>query len=180
LPCETLAVGLPLLRSAFLVVIRCAFATFSTPAQGECIAFSDALKRIGANRCVTGNVLHVKLGNGGVHFFDFCEDFRVCPFTVVVFPRDLKQVGDVRRLEGRQIEIEGEVKGYDGRAEIILRRPGQLRGDAAHIPPLPKEYDVQRQGKYSAGTMRLSSAKPKKQSPSMSIEDPTGVDNPAD
>jgi len=39
---------------------------------------------------------------------------------------------------------------------------------------------VQRQGKYSAGTMRLSSAKPKKQSPSMSIEDPTGVDNPAD
>lgn len=163
----------------------CAFTFFSTPAQGQCIPFSDAQKHIGANRCVSGKVLHVKLGNGGVHFFDFCEDFRLCPFTVVVFPRDLKQVGDVRRLEGRQIEIEGEVKGYDGRAEIILRRPGQLRGDAAHIPPLPKEYDVERQGKYSAGTMRLpkqskSAGKPKKQSPSMSIEDPSDSDHPAD
>src|SRR5215469_4483326 len=52
--------------------------------------------------------------------------FRLCPFTVVVFPGALRQVGDVRRLEGRQIE--GEVKGYDGRAEIILKRPGQLHG----------------------------------------------------
>jgi hypothetical protein len=159
--------------------------SLSTPARGQCVPFSDAQKHIGANRCVTGKVLHVKLGNGGVHFFDFCEDFRVCPFTVVVFPRDLKQVGDVRRLEGRQIEIEGKVKGYDGRAEIILRRPGQLRGEAGHIPPLPKEYDVERQGKYSAGTMRMpkrskSAAKPKKQSPSMSIEDPSGVDNAPD
>jgi hypothetical protein len=83
----------------------------------QCVPYHEAQKHIGATRCVSGKVLHVKLGNGGVHFFDFCEDFRVCPFTGVVFPRDLKQVGDVRRLEGRQIEVEGEVKGYDGRAD---------------------------------------------------------------
>jgi hypothetical protein len=126
---------------------------------------------------VSGKVLHVKLGNGGVHFFDVCEDFRVCRFTVVVFPSDLKRVGDVRRLEGRLIEIEGEVKGYDGRAEIILSRLSQLRGDAAHIPPLPKDYDVERHGKYSAGSMRFpkpaKTSKPKKQSPPISLEDPS-------
>ena len=66
---------------------------------------------------------------------------------VVVFPSDLKQVGDVRQLQGKVIEIEGELKGYDGRAEIVLRRLSQLRGDAARIPPLPKEYDVERHGK---------------------------------
>ena len=120
-------------------------------AASSCVPFADAQKHIGANRCITGKVLQVKLGNGGVHFFDFCEDFRVCPFTVVVFPSDLKRVGDVRQLQGKQIEIEGEVKGYDGRAEIILQRPGQLRGDAAHIPPLPREYDVERHGKFSPG-----------------------------
>ena len=57
--------------------------------------------------------LHVKQGNGGVHFFDFCENYRVCPFTVVVFPSNLKQVGDIRHLQGKQIEIEDDVKGYD-------------------------------------------------------------------
>jgi len=84
-----------------------------------------------------------------VHFFDFCEDYRLCPSTVVVFPGVLKRIGDIRRLQGRQIEIDGEVKGYDGRASSFLRRVSQLRGDAARIPPLPKEHDVERKGRYS-------------------------------
>lgn len=147
-------------------------------AASSCIPFSDAQKYIGATRCITGKVLQVKLGNGGVHFFDFCEDFRVCPFTVVVFPSDLNHVGDVRQLKGKQIEIEGEVKGYNGRAEIVLRRLGQLRGDAAHIPPLPKEFDVERRGKFSAGRFShpkaaKKSSSRKKQSPPVSLEDPS-------
>jgi hypothetical protein len=47
-----------------------------------------------------------------------------CPFTVVVFPSGLKDVGDVRRLAGRSIEIRADLKLYDGRAEIILNRIG--------------------------------------------------------
>ncbi len=129
-------------------------------AATDCIPFSEAHKHIGATRCVSGKILRVQRGNGGVHFFDFCEDYRVCPFTVVVFPSDLKRIGDLRQLQGRQIEIEGTVKEYDGRAEIILSRLGQLRGDAAKIPPLPKEYDAERHGNYSAG--KFSRAKPPK------------------
>jgi hypothetical protein len=129
----------------------------------------EAGEHIGAHRCVTGKVLHVKRGERGVHFFGFRADYRTCPFTVVVFASDLKQVGDVQQLEGRQIEIEGEIKSYDGRAEIVLQRVSQLRRDAARIPPLPKEYDVERHGKYSAGTFRYpkqsKSASRKKQSP---------------
>jgi len=106
------------------------------------------------------------------------------PFTVAVFASDLKQVGDVRRLEGRQIEIDGEIKSYDGRAEIILSRSSQLRGDAAHIPPLPKDYDVERHGKYSAGTFRYpkqaKSASRKKQSPPVSLQEPSLPESPTD
>ena len=127
----------------------------------------------------------MKFGTGGVHFLDFCEDFRVCPFTVVVFPGDLKRVGDVRQLQGKQIEIEGEVKGYDGRAEIVLQGLGQLRGDAAHIPPLPKEYDVERHGKYSAGRYShpkaaKKSSSHKKQSAPASLEDTSSPLSPTD
>ena len=99
---------------------------------------------------MTGKVLRVKIGNKGVHFVDFCEDHAACPFTVVVFPSDLKDVGDVRQLAGRTIEVNGAVKLYDGRPEIILKRISQLRGGAAMIPPLPKNYDVDNRGHYGA------------------------------
>jgi hypothetical protein len=84
-----------------------------------------------------------------------------CPFTVVVFGNDLKDVGDVRRLAGRSIEIRGAVKIYDGRPEIILRRISQIEGGAAMIPPLPKNYDVENRGHYSAGRL-YPTKKPKK------------------
>jgi len=175
---------LPSHLAVFLLLIAAWLVLCPTLGRAQCIRFEEAQKHIGANRCVSGKVLHVKLGNGGVHFFDFCEDFRLCPFTVVVFPGDLRQVGDVRRLEGRQIEIEGEVKGYDGRAEIILRRTSQLRGDAGRLPPVPKEYDVERHGRYSAGNLRFpkrtKTATPKKQSPPISIEDSSEMASPSD
>jgi hypothetical protein len=50
------------------------------------------------------------------------------------------------------IEIHGKVREYDGRAEIILEEYRQLGGAGARIPPLPKNYDVEKKGRYSAGT----------------------------
>jgi hypothetical protein len=147
----------------------------------ECISFQDARQHIGATRCVTGKVLRVEEGDKGVTYLDFCEDYRVCPFTVVVFRSDLSHVGDVRRLSGKTIEIHGDLKEYDGRAEIILSRPRQLAGDAALIPPLPKTYDVERKGRYSAGkfsrpkTSRKTA--PKRQSKPVGIEDPSDAQN---
>ena len=116
----------------------------------DCIAITEAKKHVGETRCVSGKVLRVKEGNRGVTFLDFCEDYRVCPFTVVVFPSNLKHVGDVRQLQGKVVEIHGPVKLYDGRAEIVLERAGQLTGDAGQIPPLPKGYDVEKKGRYNA------------------------------
>lgn len=161
----------------FLLVILCFGVHESARADSSCIPFSEARKHIGDIRCITGKVLRVQKGNGGVHFFDFCEDYRVCPFTVVVFPSDLKKIGDLRQLQGRQIEIEGMVKEYDGRAEIILKRLSQLHGDAAKIAPLPKDYDVERRGNYSAGKFRR--AKPSKTSKPKTQLPPMGADSMA-
>ena len=130
----------------------------------DCIPVQEASHHIGEVQCVTGKVLRIKVGIKGVHYVDFCEDQAACPFTVVVFPHDLKDVGDIRRLEGRTIEINGPVKMYDGRAEIIFNRISQLRGGAALIPPLPKNYDVEKQGHYSAGR-RFPSKKAAKTKP---------------
>jgi hypothetical protein len=126
---------------------------FSNLMRAECVSIDDAKNHVGETRCVTGKVFRVEQGDRGVHYLDFCEDHRVCPFTVVVFPRDLKSVGDIRQLQGRVIEIHGPVKEYDGRAEVILQEFRQLGGSGSHIPPLPKNYDVEQKGHYSAGKM---------------------------
>ena len=149
----------------------------------DCISFTEAGKHVGNTKCVRGRVVRVEQGNRGVHFIDFCEDFRNCPFTVVVFAGNLKHVGDVRQLVGREIEIQGPIKDYDGRAEIILERVSQLHGDAAHIAPLPKDYDVERKGRFSAGTMshpKGAKSPHKKQPPRVGIEDPSAPLTPTD
>jgi hypothetical protein len=71
----------------------------SSPAWSDCLSVAEARKHVGEVKCVTGTVVRVKQGARGAHFLDFCDDFRLCPFTVVVFLGDLKNVGDVRQLQ---------------------------------------------------------------------------------
>jgi hypothetical protein len=137
------------------------FALVSIANGSDCIPIHEAVQHVGENRCVSGKVVRVKVGPKGVHLLDFCEDQMACPFSVVVFAHDLKDVGDVRVLAGRTIEIKGPVKLYDGRAEIILSRIGQIAGGAAMIPRLPKNYDVENRGHFSAGRL-YPSKKPAK------------------
>jgi len=154
------APGCPAGRSpAVLCALKWCCLLLSIPAApllsaSDCLPIHEAHQHVGETKCVTGKVIRVKVGIKGVHYLDFCEDQLACPFTVVVFPSDLKDVGDIRRLAGRTIEVRGAVKLYDSRAEIILKRISQIAGGAALIPPLPKEYDVEKAGHYSAGRLR--------------------------
>lgn len=149
--------------------------------HADCIPITEARQHVGEEQCVTGKVLRIKHGSRGVTIFDFCEDFRVCPFTVVIFPHDLRGIGDVRQLQNRVIEIHGPVKEYDGRAEIVLQRLRQLSGEAARIPALPKNYDVENKGHYSAGTFSLPKpaykTSPKRQTAKLPIPVPNDSDS---
>src|SRR5207244_12846573 len=61
-------------------------------------------------------------------------------------------------VRGKNHRSPRSIKEYDGHPEIILKDPRQLRGEAARIPPLPKKFDVENKGRYSAG--KLSHPKP--------------------
>ena len=149
---------------------------FPALALAECIPFTEARAHIGETQCVTGMVYSIKSGAHGVTFFDFCEDFRVCPFTVVIFPGHLKDIGDVRQLKNRVVDIHGDLKEYDGRAEIVLEQVRQLGGAAALVPKWPRNYDVENKGHYSAGTFSLPKPahpkKAKKQPATLPVEMP--------
>lgn len=133
--------------------MRCAMLLFviSCVAAAECIPFTEAPQHLGESLCVKGKVVNIGQSRGGSRYLNFCDDYKTCAFSVVVFPSNLRDVGDVTELNGKEIEIYGKITTYRGRTEMILRDVKQLKGEAAKIPPLPKTYDVEKKGRYSAG-----------------------------
>ena len=63
-------------------------------ATSDCYPVGEASQHVGESKCITGKVLHVKDGPKGVQFIGVCEDRAACPFSVVVFASELKDVGD--------------------------------------------------------------------------------------
>ncbi len=120
-----------------LVAYRLGFRSGSAPlgarfpaaasGRGGCVDLLEAGSHVGEATCVSGRVLRVFTSSAGNTFFDFCPDYRKCPFASVIFASDHEKFGDLRGLEGRQVEIQGPIRTYQGRAEIIIRDPQQIR-----------------------------------------------------
>lgn len=111
----------------------------------------EAGRHVGETACVHGKILSVSATPAGTHLLQFCPEGRECGFSAVVFARDLRQVGDVRTLAGKEVDIKGQIKLYRGHPEVIVRDSRQLKGEAAKLPPVPKAYDVAKRGKFSPG-----------------------------
>jgi len=67
----------------------------------ECIPFTAAPKHVGTSKCITGKVVKVTRLDSGTTFLNFCEDYRTCPFQVVVFRSDLRHVGDWKAVASK-------------------------------------------------------------------------------
>lgn len=133
-----------------IVRLLCLLA-ISVSSLAACLPIEEAAKHVGETVCIRGRILKVAATPGGTHLLRFCEEGRECAFSAVVFPRDLRQVGDVRTLEGKEVEVHGHIRLYYGQPEVIVRDSRQLKGQAAKLPPIPKDYDVANRGKFSPG-----------------------------
>ena len=126
--CAAMAAGFLLDRS-IRGPNRARFVQFSSSGQPVhgCVDFRQASTLLGRNGCVTGQVLRAYTSQSGNTFLDFCQDYRSCPFTSVIFSSDRPRFGDLTGIEGRVVEIRGAITNYGGRAEIVVRDPGQIR-----------------------------------------------------
>jgi hypothetical protein len=97
------------------------------PRKTGCVDFRQASLHTGENGCVTGRVLRVFTSRSGNTFLDFCQNYRQCPFSTVIFGSDRPRFGNLSALEGREIEIVGQIVTYGGHAEIVLHDPKQIR-----------------------------------------------------
>ena len=92
-----------------------------------CVDIRNAGTLVGKSGCVAGLVLRVYSARTGNTFLDFCQDYRTCPFTSVIFASDKSKFGNLESLQGKRVEIRGDVIAYQGHAEIIIRDPQQVR-----------------------------------------------------
>ena len=94
----------------------------------DCLSIDEAPKHIGQMACVTGKVL--KVGETrATHYLDFCDDYRRCPFSVVIFKKDIKNPKLLEEFPGHTIRIYGPIQEYRGRPEIVLKLEQQLSGE---------------------------------------------------
>lgn len=95
--------------------------------SGPCVSFRDAESHAGENTCVTGYILRAYTSRSGNTFLDFCQDYRSCPFTSVVFASDRSKFGNLETLDGRRVELRGLISIYRNQAEIVVRDPSQIK-----------------------------------------------------
>ena len=152
-----------------------ALASLTPLAMANCLSPEDAAKHIGKTTCVAGTVTKITRGPKGVQYIDFCPQHERCGFYGVVFASDLRDVGDIRTLPGKKVELHGQIREYESQAEIIVSDARQLHGAA--LPPVPKQYDVEQRGRVSAGTFKAAkqpkASKRKRRVASSTIEVPS-------
>jgi len=93
----------------------------------NCINFTEAPNYIGETKCIIGKVNDVFISEKGNIFLNFCSNYKTCPFTAVIFSSDADKFSNPRQFKGKTVEITGLIKTYQGRPEIILNAPNQIK-----------------------------------------------------
>ena len=93
----------------------------------KCINYTEAGKHIGESGCVTGKVDYVYTSSKGNNFLNFCPNYKTCPFSAVIFNSDAYKFSNIKGYGGKTVEITGLIKTYEGRAEIIINDPSQIK-----------------------------------------------------
>lgn len=98
-----------------------------TQQTGSAIDFREASNHIGEYATVRGRVDNVFTSSKGNTFLNFCPNYRSCPFSATIFNSDSYKFGNLKQYQGRTVEITGLIKTYQGRAEIIINDPSQIK-----------------------------------------------------
>jgi endonuclease YncB( thermonuclease family) len=127
--CVTLIVAAVLIAASFLLA-----KTDPPPQSAKHLDYTEAPNHVGEYACVSGKIDHVYTSQRGTVFLDFCPDYKTCPFGVVIFNEDAHKFPNPEQYEGKTLEITGLIKSYQGRPEIVLNTPDQIK---IPLPPRP-------------------------------------------
>ena len=110
------------------LVLTLGIVVLATSANAETISPAETQQYVGKNVTVEGPVSEVHhVASGKVTFIDMGGRYPNNTFAGVIFTDDASKFSDVDSLNGKTVDITGTVKLYQGRTEIILNDPVQIK-----------------------------------------------------
>jgi DNA/RNA endonuclease YhcR with UshA esterase domain len=139
------------LNCLFVVIILASTASAVSDRVSDkpaCVSIDKAKDFVGQEVCVVGEVHRVGFTDSGTALITFCDDYKKCAFSVVVFSRDVDKVGNLQMFEGRELEVTGKVREYQGTAEIVVKKRSQFSGEAVSLTLDRPDNNRNRQGRW--------------------------------
>jgi DNA/RNA endonuclease YhcR with UshA esterase domain len=91
----------------------------------EHITAAEAKQHLNADVVVSGKIVEVSKAEKVVRL-NFDKAFPNQPFQAVIFSEKTNLFGDLDKLEGKTVEVNGKVTEYRNRPQIVLTRTNQL------------------------------------------------------
>jgi micrococcal nuclease len=108
------------------------------------IDYAEAPEHVGEYACVTGRVDHVYTSKKGTIFINFCSDYKTCSFGAVIFETNSYKFPKPKQYEKQAVEITGLIRTYQGRAEIVLNDPNQIKIKSDETKPVKETSALSR------------------------------------
>ena len=90
------------------------------------ISAAEAANHYQETVIVTGKVAQVTIRPKLV-YVNLDKKYPETPMYCVVFARATNQFGDLKRLDGKHVEVRGKIEDYQGKAQIVLNNTNQLK-----------------------------------------------------
>ncbi len=133
---EILEIGTdPVLRQTYENILRRLYEAYKGNEAAKAASYvftgtydyTDALAHIGEYASVRGTLVKAYTSKTGTVFLDFCASYKTCQFSGVIFADDAKKFGDLSRYEDTTVTLTGKISSYEGKAQIVLSDPNQLK-----------------------------------------------------
>lgn len=92
----------------------------------EIISTKEVSGYIGKTLTVEGYITDV-VTRPKVNYLNFDNKFPKHTFTVVIFPKDAENFGDINTYKNKTVQAKGKIELYRGKPQIIVNSPEQLK-----------------------------------------------------
>lgn len=110
------------------IIVALSLALIPAVAVAQTIAPGDAKSHVGQSATIEGVVSDVHhAASGSTIFLDFGGPYPDNAFAAVIFAKDESKFADVNSLRGKTVDVTGSIQLYNGKPEIILSQPSQIK-----------------------------------------------------
>ena len=100
--------------------------TINQDTNKDIIDACESKNYIGKDTTIKGNVVSLIKSKKGTLFISLGKNYPNECMTIIIFKNDLSKFKDIQKYKGKDIEISGEIKEYNGKPEIILNDISQI------------------------------------------------------